>query len=80
MKTKMTTVILGTYIKALPSRNTVPTAAQQKIRNSNIKKKKGGKMKIRKIETLTSRTDSKGLKEKCMLDIGIIQAVKRPAL
>lgn len=39
MKTKMTTVILGTYIKALPSRNTVPTAAQQKIRNSNIKKK-----------------------------------------
>lgn len=37
-------------------------------------------MKIREIETLISRTDSKGLKEKCMPDIGIIQAVKRPAL
>lgn len=79
MKNKMTTVILRTYIKTLPSRNTVPTAAQQKIRNSNIKKKKG-KMKICEIETLISRTDSKGLKEKCMLDIGIIQALKRPAL
>lgn len=40
MKPKRTTVILGTYTKTLPRRDTVPTAAQRKIRNSNIKKKK----------------------------------------
>ena len=37
-------------------------------------------MKICEIETVISRTESKGLKEKCMLDIGIVQAGKRPAL
>lgn len=37
-------------------------------------------MKVCKIETVISRTESQGLKEKCMLDIGVTQAVKRPAL
>lgn len=55
MKNKMTTVILGTYTKALPRKVTVPAAAQQKIINNNYFFKKG-KMKICEIETVISRT------------------------
>lgn len=39
--------------------------------------KKRGSVKACEIETAISRTESKGLKEKLMLDTGIIQAVKK---
>lgn len=77
MKTKVTTVILRTYIKIVPRRNTAPTATQQNIQKKAVPKKRGS-MKACEIETVISRTESKGLKEELMLDMGITQAVEKP--
>lgn len=71
MKGKVTTVILGTYIKIVPRR----------IHGRKYKKKafpkNRGSMKACETETATGRTEPKGLKEKLMLQIGRIQAVNK---